>query len=237
MNGGEYVGRSPMMGVEEAAGAVGGQAHGAARFSGVTTDSRGVDAGDLFIALKGEKFDGHEYVAEAARRGAVAAMVQDRGQTPISQIVVADTRIGLGKLAGHWRGKFSLPLVALTGSNGKTTVKDMLASILAAQCGSREAVLATEGNLNNDIGMPLTLLKLREGHRFAVVEMGMNHAGEIDYLVKIARPTVALVNNAQRAHVGILGSVEAIAHAKGEIYAGLSAHGVAGVNADDPFAP
>ncbi len=150
---------------------------------------------------------------------------------------MADTRIGLGKLAGHWRGKFSLPLVALTGSNGKTTVKDMLASILAAQCGSREAVLATEGNLNNDIGMPLTLLKLREGHRFAVVEMGMNHAGEIDYLVKIARPTVALVNNAQRAHVGILGSVEAIAHAKGEIYAGLSAHGVAVVNADDPFAP
>jgi UDP-N-acetylmuramoyl-tripeptide--D-alanyl-D-alanine ligase len=238
MNGGEYVGRSTMMGLDEVAAAVGGQAHGVARFSGVTTDSRAVDAGDLFIALKGENFDGHEYVAEAVRRGAVAALVSRpvEAQPPIPQVIVADTRIALGNLAGHWRGRFALPLVALTGSNGKTTVKEMLASILAAQCGSREAVLATEGNLNNDIGMPLTLLKLREHHRYAVIEMGMNHAGEIDYLTRIARPTVALVNNAQRAHVGILGSVEAIAHAKGEIYGGLAATGIAVVNGDDSFA-
>lgn len=239
MNGGEYVGRSPMMGLDEAASAVGGEAHGLARFAGVTTDSRAVEAGDLFVALKGESFDGHDYVTEALRRGAVAAIVSRRidAQPAIPQVVVADTRIALGRLAAHWRGKFPLPLVALTGSNGKTTVKEMLTSILAAHCGTRDAVLATEGNLNNDIGMPLTLLKLRERHRFAVIEMGMNHAGEIDYLTKIARPTVALVNNAQRAHVGILGSLEAIARAKGEIYGGLAATGIAVVNADDTFAP
>jgi len=238
MNGGEYVGRSPMMGLDEAAGAVGGQAHGAARFGGVTTDSRTVDAGDLFVALVGESFDGHDYVAEAARRGAVAAVVSRRidAEPAIPQVVVADTRIALGRLAAHWRAKFTLPLVALTGSNGKTTVKEMLTAILAAHAGDRDAVLATEGNLNNDIGMPLTLLELRERHRYAVIEMGMNHEGEIDYLTRIARPTVALVNNAQRAHVGILGSVEAIARAKGEIYAGLAASGIAVVNADDAFA-
>ncbi|HEY2629734.1 MAG TPA: Mur ligase domain-containing protein, partial [Usitatibacter sp.] len=137
MNGGEYVGRSPMMGLDEVASAVGGQAHGAARFSGVTTDSRAVDAGDLFIALKGETFDGNEYVAQAARRGAVAAIVSRRIDTEpaIPQVVVADTRVALGQLAAHWRSRFALPLVALTGSNGKTTVKEMLASILAAHCG------------------------------------------------------------------------------------------------------
>ena len=146
------------------------------------------------------------------------------------------TRLALGCLAGQWRRRFAIPLVALTGSNGKTTVKEMVAAILAAHVRSPEAVLATTGNLNNDIGMPLTLLELRERHRFAVIEMGMNHEGEIDYLTRIAAPGVALVNNAQRAHVGMLGSVEAIARAKGEIYAGLSSSGIAVVNADDPFA-
>jgi UDP-N-acetylmuramoyl-tripeptide--D-alanyl-D-alanine ligase len=129
-----------------------------------------------------------------------------------------------------------MPLIALTGSNGKTTVKEMVGAILAAHAGGRERVLATQGNLNNDIGMPLTLLKLRAQHRYAVIEMGMNHEGEIDYLTRIARPNVALVNNAQRAHVGILGSVEAIARAKGEIYAGLGPSGTAVVNEDDAFA-
>ena len=239
MNGGEYVGRSPMMSLDEAAGAVGGDVQGVARFSGVTTDSRAVDAGDLFVALAGTNFDGNDYVAEAVRRGAIAAIVSRRveSEPPIPQAIVADTRVALGKLAAHWRQKFALPLVALTGSNGKTTVKDMLASILAAYCGSKDEVLATGGNLNNDIGVPLTLLRLRERHRYAVIEMGMNHPGEIDYLTQIARPTVALVNNAQRAHVGILGSLEAIARAKGEIYSGLAASGIAIVNADDGFAP
>ena len=148
-----------------------------------------------------------------------------------------DTRLGLGRLAAAWRARFALPVLALTGSNGKTTVKEMVASILAAHCGGPGAVLATEGNLNNDIGLPLMLLRLRDRHRYGVFEMGMNHEGEIDYLTRLASPGVALVNNAQRAHVGLLGSVEAVARAKGEIYGGLGAGGVALVNADDAFAP
>ena len=231
---------APMIELAEAARVLGGVLHGPSmRFRGVTTDSRAVAPGDLFVALAGERYDGHAYVGEAARRGAVAAVTARLAatDTPVPQIVVADTRLALGRLAADWRARFALPLVALTGSNGKTTVKEMLAAILAAACGSAEAVLATRGNLNNDIGMPLTLLRLRDEHRYAVIEMGMNHAGEIDYLTRIARPTVALVNNAQRAHVGMLGSLEAIARAKGEIYAGLAPAGVAVVNADDAFAP
>jgi len=227
-----------MMDAAEAARATGGRLEGeAVRFSRVRTDSRTVGSGDLFIALKGERFDGHEYVPRAEQQGAAASVVSRRVEgAKRAQVVVGDTRLALGRLAAHWRAKFTLPVVALTGSNGKTTVKEMLASILAAHAGAREAVLATSGNLNNDIGMPLTLLELRGAHRYAVIEMGMNHEGEIDYLTRIAHPTVALVNNAQRAHVGILGSVEAIARAKGEIYAGLDAGGVAVVNEDDAFA-
>ena len=228
-----------MMELREAARAVGGTLEGdSVRFSAVTTDSRAVAANDLFVALKGERFDGHAYLPEAQRRGAIAAMTSRVVplQPPMAQVVVDDTRLGLGRLAASWRSRFALPLVALTGSNGKTTVKEMLAAILAARDGDRSLVLATEGNLNNDIGMPLTLLKLREQHRHAVIEMGMNHEGEIDYLTRIARPTVAVVNNAQRAHVGILGSIEAIARAKGEIYAGLPASGTAVINDDDAFA-
>ena len=239
MNGNDPVTRETMMDLQAAASAARGKLQGAnARFSGVTTDSRRIAAGDLFVALTGERFDGHDYVAEALSKGAVAAVVSRPVRTamPLAQVVVDDTKLALGRLAAHWRARFALPLVALTGSNGKTTVKEMLAAILAAHCGSRSMVLATQGNLNNDIGMPLTLLKLREEHRYAVIEMGMNHEGEIDYLARIAQPNVALVNNAQRAHVGILGSVEAVARAKGEIYAGLKPTGIAIVNEDDPFA-
>jgi UDP-N-acetylmuramoyl-tripeptide--D-alanyl-D-alanine ligase len=228
-----------MMDLKDVALAVEGALHGnPVAFSGVTTDSRRVSAGDLFVALSGERFDGNAFVAEAAGRGAVAALTSrlvDAGM-PLPQVVVADTRAALGRLAAHWRNRFALPLVALTGSNGKTTVKEMLASILAAHCGDRGPVLATEGNLNNDIGVPLTLFRLRDEHRYAVIEMGMNHAGEIDYLTRLARPSVAIVNNAHRAHVGLLGSVDAIAKAKGEIYAGLGAGGIAVVNEDDAFA-
>jgi UDP-N-acetylmuramoyl-tripeptide--D-alanyl-D-alanine ligase len=229
----------PMMDLDEAARAADGIASGErVAFSGVCSDSRAISPGDLFVALTGERFDGHEYVAEALRRGAVAALVSRRvgaGQA-LPQVVVKDTRAALGRLGAAWRARFSLPVLALTGSNGKTTVKEMLASILAAHCGGRADVLATEGNLNNDIGVPLMLLKLRDHHRFGVFEMGMNHAGEIDYLARLASPGVALVNNAHRAHIGILGSLEAIAQAKGEIYAGLRAGGIALVNEDDPFA-
>ena len=239
MNGGEPVARAAMMDLREAARAVGGEVAGAnVEFSGVTTDSRAIDAGDLFVALKGERFDGHDYVGQAIARGAAAALTSRRidADLPVPQVLVSDTRLALGSLAGHWRRRFAMPLVALTGSNGKTTVKEMLAAILARHAGAGEAVLATTGNLNNDIGMPVTLLALRPAHRFAVIEMGMNHAGEIDYLTRIAAPDVAIVNNAQRAHVGMLGSVEAIAHAKGEIYSGLGNEGVAVINADDAFA-
>ena len=240
MNGIDPLPQATMMDVGQLGRAIGGRAHGeAARFSGVATDTRTLAEGDLFVALKGERFDGHAYVVEAFKRGAAAALVSHEvpGAGAMPHVVVDDTRLGLGRLAADWRARFAMPVVALTGSNGKTTVKEMLAAILASHSGRREDVLATEGNLNNDIGMPLTLLRLREHHHYAVIEMGMNHAGEIDYLTRIAQPTVALVNNAQRAHVGILGSVEAIARAKGEIYAGLKPSGIAVVNEDDDFAP
>ena len=239
MNGAVRVGAPPMMELKDVAVAVEGALHGSSvPFSGVTTDSRRVSAGDLFVALSGERFDGNQFVAEAAGRGAVAALTSRRVEAdiPLPQVVVANTRSALGRLATHWRNRFALPVVALTGSNGKTTVKEMLASILAAHCDGREAVLATEGNLNNDIGVPLTLIRLRDSHRYAVIEMGMNHAGEIDYLTRIARPAVAVVTNAHRAHVGILGSVDAIARAKGEIYGGLAPQGIAVINGDDAFA-
>jgi UDP-N-acetylmuramoyl-tripeptide--D-alanyl-D-alanine ligase len=240
MNSAEAGAHAPMlMDIAEAASAVGGKAIGSrVAFSGVSTDSRALAPGDLFVALKGEKFDGHAYLEEAAGNGAVAAMVSRRVETalPIGQVLVEDTLAALGRLAADWRNRFALPVVALTGSNGKTTVKEMLAAILAAHCGGKGAVLATRGNLNNAIGVPLTLMRLREPHRYAVIEMGMNHVGEIDALTRIATPNVALVNNAQRAHLGPMGSLDLIAQAKGEIYAGLRAGGIALVNADDRFA-
>ncbi len=231
--------RAPMMDLDEAARAAGGVPAGErVLFSGVTTDSRAVAPGDLFVALAGERFDGHAYVREALARGAVAALVSRRGlpEREVPQVVVPDTRAALGRLAAAWRARFALPVLALTGSNGKTTVKEMLAAILAAHCGGRGDVLATEGNLNNDIGLPLMLLRLREHHRYAVLEMGMNHLGEIATLTRLASPDAALVNNAHRAHIGMLGSLEAIARAKGEIYSGLRPGGIALVNADEPFA-
>ncbi len=212
-----------------------------ALFTSVSSDSRAIAPGDLFIALQGENFDGSEFVAGAAQSGAVAALVNAasyRGtEPPCPLLLVEDTRLALGRLAAQWREQFAIPLVAVTGSNGKTTVKEMLASILRAAAGSADAVLATQGNLNNDIGMPLTLLKLRTVHRYAVIEMGMNHPGEIDYLTRLARPDVAIVNNAGSAHLAGLGSVEAVARAKGEIFAGLPENGIAVINADDAHAP
>jgi UDP-N-acetylmuramoyl-tripeptide--D-alanyl-D-alanine ligase len=203
----------------------------------VSTDSRSIQPGDLFIALRGDKFDGGAFAAQALQQGA-AGVVLDHTQAPDieSAIRVDDTRLALGKLAAAWRTRFQIPVVAITGSNGKTTVKEMLAAILRIETGSDAAVLNTEGNLNNDIGLPLMLLRLREAHEFAVLEMGMNHAGEIDYLTRLARPDIAAVINALTAHIGFLGSVENIARAKGEIFNGLSATGTAVLNADDPHA-
>ncbi|MDP2826391.1 MAG: UDP-N-acetylmuramoyl-tripeptide--D-alanyl-D-alanine ligase [Sulfuritalea sp.] len=227
-----------MMRIREAAHAIGALAQGAdADFGGVSTDSRSIAAGELFVALKGDNFDGHAYVEDVLARGAAGALVaQDFAAVhpDLPLIVVADTRLALGALAAQWRGRFAIPLIGITGSNGKTTVKEMCAAILRAHFGDvAGSVLATVGNLNNDIGLPLTLLKLRDSHRAAAIEMGMNHVGEIDYLTRLAVPTVALVNNAQRAHLEGLGSVQDVALAKGEIFAGLEADGVAVFNADD----
>jgi len=229
---------APMMRLSEAAAMLGVPFSGPdAEVLRVSTDSRSIQPGDLFIALRGEKFDGGAFAAQALRQGA-AGVVLDHAQAPdiASALRVDDTRRALGQLAAAWRQRFTLPLVAITGSNGKTTVKEMLAAILRLEAGADDAVLATEGNLNNDIGLPLMLLRLRDAHRFAVLEMGMNHAGEIDYLTRLAQPDVAVVINALTAHIGFLGSVEAIARAKGEIFAGLSANGIAVFNADDAHA-
>ena len=231
------------MRLHQAAQAIGAAAQGGdADFSGVSTDSRSIAAGELFVALRGDNFDGHDYVVDVLARGAngvvgaAGAVVSHEfaaAHPGLPLLAVADPRLALGALAAHWRRRFALPLLGITGSNGKTTVKEMCAAILRAHFASADAVLATIGNLNNDIGLPLTLLKLRDSHRAAVIEMGMNHAGEIDYLTRLAAPTVALVNNAQRAHLEGLGSVQDIALAKGEIFAGLAADGVAVFNADD----
>jgi UDP-N-acetylmuramoyl-tripeptide--D-alanyl-D-alanine ligase len=227
-----------MMSLGEAARSVNGEARGGDPvFSGVSTDTRTLRGGDLFVALRGERFDGHAFLDNARKAGAAAAMV-DRAftaQAPLPIVVVDDTKSALGTLAKGWRARFSPALIAVTGSNGKTTVKEMLASILRAHAGEA-AVLATAGNLNNDIGLPLTLLRMRKEHGYCAIELGMNHKGEIAVLADIAAPTVALVNNAQREHLEFMNSVEEVAAENASVYNALPAHGVAVVNADDPQA-
>ncbi|HRJ51663.1 MAG TPA: UDP-N-acetylmuramoyl-tripeptide--D-alanyl-D-alanine ligase [Candidatus Thiothrix moscowensis] len=193
-------------------------------------DSRAVQAGDLFLALKGERFDAHDFVPQVVGK-ASAALVAKPLDADIPQVVVDDVRLALGRLAAAWRKQFHQPVVGLTGSNGKTTVKEMLTAILSLQGDT----LATLGNLNNDIGMPLTLLRLRPEQRFAVIEMGMNHFGEIDYLTRIARPDIAIINNAGAAHLEGVGDLAGVARAKGEIFNGLSEQGIAVLNADDAY--
>jgi len=204
-----------------------------AQVSRVSTDSRAVAAGDLFFAIVGERFDGHDFARAAIDAGAAGVVVaRDLGLA--RQILVDDTRLALGALARAWRARFTLPLIAVTGSNGKTTVTQMLRSILEAHAGTD--AFYTEGNFNNDIGLPLTLLRLRAHHSMGVVEMGMNHPGEIAYLAGIAAPTVALVNNAQREHQEFMKTVADVAAENGSVFAHLAADGVAVINADDEFA-
>lgn len=202
----------------------------------VSTDTRGVAAGQLFIALRGARFDAHDFLEQAVAGGAAALLVADESKLPagVSALVVDDTLLALGRLAAAWRAQFSLPLIAVTGSNGKTTTKEMIAAILKAQFG--DAVLATRGNFNNDIGLPITLLGLNATHRAAVIEMGMNHPGEIAYLAPIGAPTVALVTNAQRAHLEGMGDLDEVAREKGSIFVGMPANGIAVINADDRYA-
>ncbi len=213
---------------------------GATALHRVHTDTRSLQAGDLFVALKGERFDAHDYLAQALHSGAAAA-IAERGLTEagMAGLLVADTQIALTTLARAWRQRMHLPLVAVAGSNGKTTVTQMIASILRAWLG--DAAFATVGNLNNHIGVPLTLLRLRQDealhHRAGVVELGMNHPGEIAELALITAPTVALVNNAQREHQEFMASVEAVALENGAAISALGASGVAVFPADDEHAP
>jgi UDP-N-acetylmuramoyl-tripeptide--D-alanyl-D-alanine ligase len=208
----------------------GGDCH----FDGVSIDSRAISAGQLFVALAGPRFDGHDYLADVAAKGAVAALVQRAvPECALPQLVVADTRIALGQLGALNRNAFDKPVAAVTGSSGKTTVKEMLASILR----TRGLVLATRGNLNNDFGAPLTLLELAPEHSAAVIELGASRLGEIAYTVALTRPHVAILNNAGTAHVGEFGGPEKIVEAKGEIIEGLQADGIAVLNLDDKAFP
>jgi len=201
-------------------------------FSSVSTDTRSIVEGDLYVALQGDNFDGHDFLQQAQDSGAVAAMVSRQLKIMMPLLQVEDTRLGLGQLAALWRGQFSLPCIAITGSNGKTTVKEMLSAILS----QKGSVLSTIGNLNNEIGVPLTLLRLQEFHQSAVIEMGANHAGEIQYLSHLVRPDVAIITNAGPAHLEGFGDLNGVANAKGEIFSNLNMNGTAIVNQDDQFA-
>jgi UDP-N-acetylmuramoyl-tripeptide--D-alanyl-D-alanine ligase len=201
-------------------------------FRGVSTDTRTLSEGNLFVALRGPNFDGHNYIEQARRRGAVAAAVSHVAPDSMPQLQVEDTRLALGALATHWRRQFTLPLVAVTGSNGKTTVKEMLAAILR-RCGH---TLVTRGNLNNDIGVPHTLFGLGREHAYAVLELGANHPGEIAYLTSLVQPTVAVINNAGPAHLEGFGSVAGVARAKGELFDSADSGTTCVINADDEYA-
>lgn len=204
------------------------------RFSGVSTDTRTVEPGMLFVALRGERFDGHDFLAEALRRGAAGVLVDGRAALPelpgASAFVSADTLAAYQALAAAHRARFSIPVVAVTGSNGKTTTKDLIAAAL----GSRLRVLKTQANFNNEIGLPRTLLELSAAHEAAVVEMGMRGLGQIRALARIARPTIGVVTNVSETHVELLGSIDNIARAKGELAEALTADGCLLLNADDP---
>jgi UDP-N-acetylmuramoyl-tripeptide--D-alanyl-D-alanine ligase len=202
-----------------------------ASFGAVTTDSRTLSAGALFVAMPGDRFDGNDFVPDAHARGAAGALVSRHASVPLAQIEVRDTRRALGELAKAWRAALAVPVVAVTGSTGKTTVKELIASIL----GVSRAICVTQGNLNNEVGVPLTLLRLAEEHDALVVELGANHAGEIDYLARLAQPTVGVITNAGAAHLEGFGSVAGVAAAKGELLDHLPRAGTAVLNADDPF--
>ncbi|MDX9740954.1 MAG: UDP-N-acetylmuramoyl-tripeptide--D-alanyl-D-alanine ligase [Gammaproteobacteria bacterium] len=217
----------------ELAQATGGRPCGQdVRCTGISTDTRGIAPGELFVALRGPHFDGYEFVAEAGRRGAAAVLVSREadGGHGLPAVIVDDTLVALGRLASWWRKRYAIPVVAVTGSNGKTTVKEMLARILSALGPG----VVTRGNLNNEIGVPLTLLGLNSEHRYGVIEMGARGPGDIALLSGLAQPDVAVVTNAAPAHLAGFGDIAGVARAKGEIFSGLPAGGVAVVNEDDP---
>ena len=198
--------------------------------NGISTDTRTIQGGELFVALKGPNFDGHAFIKEALSKGAVACLVEDKVDAE-NLIITGNTHHALGLLAKAWREKFTHPVIAITGSNGKTTVKEMIASIFS----QKNTVMATHGNLNNDIGVPLTLFRLNDRYDAAVIEMGANHPGEIDYLTKIVLPGIAVITNIGAAHLEGFGSIKNTAKAKGEIFNGLAENEFAIINSDDAF--
>jgi UDP-N-acetylmuramoyl-tripeptide--D-alanyl-D-alanine ligase len=200
-------------------------------FGTVTTDTRALASGSLFVAIPGDRFDGNDFVDEAFAKGAAGALVSRVASSPLAQIEVRDSRRALGAMARTWRASFTIPVVAVTGSSGKTTVKELIASIL----GVSRSVCVTQGNLNNDIGVPLTLMRLTAEHDAAVIELGANHAGEIDYLAGLAQPTVGVITNAAAAHLEGFGSLRGVCIAKGELLDHLPRAGTAVLNADDQF--
>jgi UDP-N-acetylmuramoyl-tripeptide--D-alanyl-D-alanine ligase len=227
-----------MMDTATAASAVGGSVVGASvPFFRVTTDTRGLVPGDLFVALRGERFDGHDFVEAALACGAAAALVErDRARDLPGNLVAVDASLpALGALAAFWRRRFDIPVAVVTGSNGKTTTKEMIASIFRAAVGA-EAVAATPGNFNNAIGLPLAMLALRTPHRLAVFEIGMNHRGETRELATLVEPTIAVITNAQREHQEFMRSVDEVASEHADAIAALRSGGTAIVNADDPRA-
>jgi UDP-N-acetylmuramoyl-tripeptide--D-alanyl-D-alanine ligase len=206
------------------------------KFTGICRDARTAKPGNLFFAIIGEQFDGNNFVDDAFKNGAVAAIVSRKIDSAIPQLIVEDTIDALGKLSKNWRDRFNLPLIGVTGSNGKTTMKNMIAAILQAARNQDAALtLATEGNLNNNIGVPFTLARLNNNQRYGVVEMGMNNAGEIAYLTAMVRPQVAVISNAAESHLQGLKDLAGVARAKGEIFAGLPKDGVAVLNRDDAY--
>ena len=221
------------MRLSDACVALHGQLNGTDRtFTGCSYDSRTLQPDELFIALRGEARDGHDFISDAHARGAGAALVERAADYPLPVIRVDDARKQSGLLAAHWRARFDLPVIAVTGSNGKTTVKEMISAVLSVNA----EVLATRGNLNNDIGVPLTLFRLAPGHAYAVIEMGANHPGEISWLSRLAKPQVALITQCAPAHLEGFGSVAGVAEAKAEIYQGLTPNGTAIINRDDAYA-
>lgn len=203
---------------------------------GISIDTRTLQPGNLFIAIKGDRVDGHDYIEEARQKGAAAALVERKIESPLPQLIVNDTTAALGQLGAYWRDQFELTVVAITGSNGKTTLKNMIALIMVAAChGDEKQVLATQGTLNNHWGLPMTLARLNKKHHYAAIEMGMNHFGEIEYLTKMTKPNVAVITNAASAHLEGVGDVAGVARAKAEIFSGLQQNGVAILNRDDAF--
>ena len=206
-----------------------------ASFDGVSTDTRQVGKGNLFVALKGENFDAHDFLADLPQKGVAAVLAERIPQGyPLPALLVSDTRLALGEMARQWRRQFLIPVVGVTGSNGKTTVKEMISVIFKTAFGE-DGQLATSGNFNNDIGVPLTVFRMNENHRAAVIELGMNHVGEMAYLSEIAQPTIGLVNNAQREHQEFMQTVQAVAEENGMVIRSLPENGTAIFPKDEPF--